>query len=75
MFALLHGLCQPWSLPSSNEGFAMGVAGEMSMGKAGEAELTHRPGWGTCLGRSGLIWGPERNSEKGTGAKSGAITS
>lgn len=38
------------------------------------ALLAHRL-CGTWLWKSGLIWGPEQNSEKGTGAKTGVITS
>lgn len=46
-------------------------------GRGGRAApLAHRLcHCGTWLWKSGLIWGPERNSEKGTGAKTGAITS
>lgn len=81
VFALLHSLRQLWSLPSSARGLpspvATGVVGKMSMGKPRRGPTrSHMPlCCGTWLWRSGLIWGPERNSEKGTGARTGAITS
>lgn len=80
LFAVLLSLCRPWSLPSSARGLprvASGVVGKMSMGKARRCPArSHMPlCCGTWLWRSGLIWGPERNSEKGTGAKTRAITS
>lgn len=62
--------------PQQHEGFAMRVAGEISVGEA-RRELTQRPASsrGTWIWRCGLIWGPERSSQKGMGARSGAITS
>lgn len=62
--------------PQQHEGFAIRVAGEISVGEA-RRELTQRPASsrGTWIWRCGLIWGPEQSSQKGMSARSGAITS
>lgn len=63
-----------WSLPSSTRDLPRGWLGKCPWERPGVSSLAHTP-HSTWIWRSGLIWGPERNSQKGTGAKSAAITS